>query len=82
MSEYPLVTIMIPTYNQSAFIVEAVESALMQDYENLEVIVLDDCSDDNTQKLLQAFNSDSRFYYHRNKKNIGRVKNYRKLLYP
>jgi glycosyltransferase involved in cell wall biosynthesis len=81
MSEYPLVTIMIPTYNQSAFIVEAVESALMQDYENLEVIVLDDCSDDNTQKLLQAFNSDSRFYYHRNKKNIGRVKNYRKLLY-
>lgn len=81
MADYPLVTVMIPTYNQSAFIVEAVGSALKQDYKNLEVIVSDDCSNDNTQEVLEIFKSDNRFFYHRNEKNIGRVNNYRKLLY-
>lgn len=48
----PLFTIMIPTYNQEEFIIEAVNSALMQDYKNIEVIVSDDCSQDSTKPTL------------------------------
>lgn len=42
----PRVSIAIPTYNQAQFIGQAVSSALMQDYPNLEVIVVDDASTD------------------------------------
>ncbi|MDQ3683821.1 MAG: glycosyltransferase family 2 protein [Bacteroidota bacterium] len=77
----PLVTIGIPTYNQQKYLAEALESALAQNYPNLEVIVADDCSSDETEKLVQAYFSDKRLKYFRNEKNIGRVLNYRKLFY-
>ncbi len=77
----PLVTIMIPTYNQSDFISKAVESALDQNYSNIEVIVSDDNSTDETALKLEKYNENPRFYYSKNLKNIGRVENYRKLLY-
>ena len=49
----PLVSVMIISYNQERFIREAVESALMQDYGNLEVVVSDDASRDATQSILR-----------------------------
>ncbi|MDR7899028.1 glycosyltransferase family 2 protein [Thermosynechococcus sp. JY1334] len=76
----PKVSIIIPTYNQERFILDAVTSALSQTYSNLEVIVGDDCSTDNSSKLIQSIN-DSRLTYVRNKTNLGRVQNYRNLLY-
>lgn len=75
-SEYPLVSIMIPTYNQSQFITEAVASALRIDYPNLEVVVTDDCSTDDTQHVLQQMDGIERFRYVRNTQNLGRVGNY------
>lgn len=78
---YPLVTIMIPTYNQSKYITQAVESALNQDYSNIEVVVSDDSINGNTKLLLEKFSKHTNFKYYKNDKNIGRVKNYRKLLY-
>lgn len=45
---YPLVSVMSPTYNQKTFVQEAIESAAEQDYSNLEVIVSDDGSTDGT----------------------------------
>ena len=74
------VTIMIPTYNQEDYIMEAIQSVLSQNYKNLEVVVCDDCSQDNTWNLINSI-QDKRLKIYRNKKNIGRVKNYRKLLY-
>jgi len=71
---------MIPTYNQEDYIVDAVQSALSQNYKNLEVVVCDDCSQDNTWKIINSI-KDERLKIHRNRENIGRVKNYRKLLY-
>ena len=76
----PKVNIMIPTYNQSEFIGEAVMSALAQSYENLEVIVGDDASTDNTEQVVRAIR-DPRLTYIRNENNLGRVGNYRKMLY-
>lgn len=79
--ELPLISIMIPTYNQPQYIVQAVESALAQDYEKLEVIVSDDSTNDATKELLHQFISDRRFSYFKNSVQLGRVANYRKLLF-
>ena len=75
------VSILIPTYNQSAYLSEAITSALKQTYKNLEVIVSDDGSTDNTSKVVKQFLVDTRLKYFRNDNNIGRVKNYRKGLF-
>lgn len=78
---YPKVSIQIPTYNQQRFIQKTIESCLIQDYPNLEINIADDCSTDNTNKLVQPFLQDKRVRYFRNEINIGRVANYNKALY-
>jgi glycosyltransferase involved in cell wall biosynthesis len=75
------VSINIPTYNQSQYIRQTVESALAQDYPNLEINVSDDCSTDDTENVLNDYLSDSRLTYIKNNSNLGRVGNYHKLLY-
>src|SRR3989339_130402 len=77
----PKVSIMIPTYNQEKYIRQSIVSALSQNYGNLEVIVSDDCSKDDTYKVAEVYLGDSRFKLFRNESNIGRVGNYRKMLY-
>ncbi len=77
----PSVSILIPTYNQSEVVAQAIDSALMQDYAGLEVIVSDDSTDDETEKLVHKYASDPRFRYYRNKPALGKAANYRKLLY-
>ena len=79
--DLPKISIMIPTYNQELYIDEAIKSALAQDYDNLEVVVSDDCSTDNTELVVQKYLSDARVKYFKNEKNLGRVGNYRKTLY-
>lgn len=76
----PKVSILIATYNQEDYIKQAVNSALNQSYSNLEVIVSDDCSTDNTFEILSEI-KDERLKIFRNQKNIGRIANHRKLLY-
>jgi glycosyltransferase involved in cell wall biosynthesis len=76
----PKVSVIIPTYNQSSFVQKAVESALAQDYDNVEVIVSDDNSSDNTAHLLRVYEKYSNFRYYRNEENLGRVKNYQHAL--
>lgn len=77
----PLVTIMIPAYNQGAYLPDAVRSALAQDYANLEIIVSDDCSTDDTADIARTFAADKRLKYYRNEKNLGKTGNYRHCLY-
>lgn len=76
------VSVIIPTYNQDKLIKNAVESAARQSYKNLEVIVLDDASADNTEiavsELAKQF---SNIRYYKNEMNLGRVKTYHKGLY-
>jgi glycosyltransferase involved in cell wall biosynthesis len=56
MTDYrPLVSVVIPTYNQSAMLIEAVESALAQTYKALEVLVIDDGSTDDTAAKIAPY---------------------------
>ncbi|MCU1244768.1 MAG: hypothetical protein QOF83_1710 [Solirubrobacteraceae bacterium] len=54
-SRGPLISVMIPAYNAAPYLAEAIESAFAQTYEPLEVIVVDDGSDDGTLEVAQAF---------------------------
>jgi glycosyltransferase involved in cell wall biosynthesis len=74
------VSIIIPTYNRAERLKKAIESALEQDYENLEVLVSDNNSTDNTQDIVEEFFSDNRFIYNKNDTNIGMIFNWRKGL--
>jgi glycosyltransferase involved in cell wall biosynthesis len=68
---WPLVTIGIPTFNRAdQYLKEAIESAVKQTYPNLEIIVSDNCSSDDTGQIVESFNN-SRIRYHRHDKNIG-----------
>lgn len=71
---------MIPTYCQEDVIGQAIDSALAQDYPNLEIVISDDASPDNTQAVATA-RPDPRLRYNRNSINLGRVANYRHTLY-
>lgn len=78
----PLVSIQIPTYSQKQYIKEALDSALAQTYENLQIIVSDDCSPDyDIFEYLKDYADNPKVQIHRNEKNLGRVGNYRNTLY-
>lgn len=78
---FPKVSIMIPTYNRAHYLPFAIESALSQDYPNMEIIVSDNCSTDNTAECMKKYLNDSRVRYYRNDNNMGSGPNYKKLLY-
>jgi len=80
MNSNPSVTIMIPAFNQADVLGTAIESALLQDYPNLEVVVSDDCSADGSEEVTKKYVADVRLNYFRNSKNLGRVGNYRRAL--
>jgi glycosyltransferase involved in cell wall biosynthesis len=77
----PRISILIATFNQPNYIEECVRSALNQDYPNIEVIVSDDSLNNETEVRLQKFTAHGNFKYFQNQNNVGRVANYRKLLY-
>ncbi|MFN6946983.1 MAG: glycosyltransferase family 2 protein [Cytophagaceae bacterium] len=73
---FPLVTIAIPTYNRAnTFLRFSLESALKQTYPNIEIIVADNCSTDNTEELVKSY-KDNRIRYFRHDKNIGANNNF------
>ena len=65
MDQEPLVTICIPTYQRPEYFREALESVLHQTYRNLDIFITDDSPDDETERLIAGYASDSRIsYYH------------------
>lgn len=70
-----LVSIGIPTYNRaSSYLRYALQSAVSQTYKNIEIIVSDNCSPDNTESVVKEFN-DPRIRYYRQRENIGPLNN-------
>lgn len=76
----PLVSICIPTYNRAKLILGAVESCLRQTYENIEVIVVDDKSTDNTFKILRKYKDNPKVKVFVNKKNYGAAASFNKAI--
>jgi len=74
------VSIIIPTFNRAKYLTRAVSSALAQDYNDIEVIVSDNDSTDDTHVVAERFMDDERFKYFKNSKNLGMVPNWRKAL--
>jgi cellulose synthase/poly-beta-1,6-N-acetylglucosamine synthase-like glycosyltransferase len=54
-TKFPLVSVIIPTYNRGWIVKEAIDSVLDQDFSDYELIVVDDGSDDNTREILGAY---------------------------
>ena len=68
--QFPLVTIGIPTYNRAdGYLRETLESALAQSYPNLEILVADNCSTDNTKLVVESY-KDKRVRYFRHETGL------------
>ena len=67
-----LVSIIIPTYNCSRFIAETIKSVQAQTYKNWEMLIVDDCSTDNTKDIVEEYQkADPRIQYYCLPKNSG-----------
>ena len=66
-----LVSIIMPSYNTASYIGESIQSVLAQSYKKWELIIIDDCSTDQTDTAVEPFLGDTRIRYFKNKKNSG-----------
>lgn len=55
MMEKPLVSVIIPVYNGAKYIAEAIESVCVQNYDHIEIVIVDDGSTDDTSSVVQSF---------------------------
>jgi len=77
----PLVSVGIPTYNRASTLVKSIESVLQQTYRNIEVIISDNASTDETQSICEKFcNLDQRIIYIRQEANLGAANNFNAVL--
>src|SRR5271154_4743179 len=71
----------MPTYNYASFLPEAIASALAQDFQYFEFLILDDCSSDNTAEVVKPFCArDARVRFAVNPVNLGMVANWNQCL--
>ena len=76
MNTCPLVSISVITYNSSKYVIETLDSAKAQTYQNIELIISDDCSTDNTVEICKNWINDNKERFVRTelitvKKNTG-----------
>jgi glycosyltransferase involved in cell wall biosynthesis len=73
----PLVSVIMPTYNHAKYIGEAIESVLNQTYKNFELIIIDNYSEDDTEKIVAAFKENRiKYLKFRNNGIIAASRNY------
>ncbi len=70
----PLISVIIPTYNRPEYLQVAIASAVQQTYQNIEIIISDNCSTTNTQAIVESFD-DSRIRFWRQPTNVGMFAN-------
>lgn len=81
LNNKPLVSVIIPCYNTEKYVESAVRSIMSQTYKNLEIIVTDDCSTDNTFSILEKLaDEDNRIKLFKNETNLKIVKTLNKMV--
>lgn len=75
-TEYPLVSIMIPTYNRPDFFAQTLQSACTQTYTNIEILVCDNSTNEDTAKIMQQYKDDLRVCYWRNPEARSKAENF------
>lgn len=79
--DFPLVSVVLAAYNGERFLEQQIDSILDQTYPNLELIIVDDCSSDNTPAILNKYvQRDTRVKVFANSQNLGYVRNFEKGL--
>lgn len=77
----PKVSVLIPAYNYAQYLPEAIDSVLAQTYVDFELIVVDNCSTDNTEEIVNNYaKNDARIKFVQNQENIGMYRNYNQAL--
>lgn len=71
----PKVSIIIPTYNRASFISESIISVLNQSFDDLEIIIIDDGSIDNTSEIINKFSDKRIKYFYQSNRGIGAARN-------
>lgn len=66
--QYPLVSVVMSVYNDELYVAEAINSIISQSYENLEIIIINDASVDNSERIIKSF-KDPRIRYYANDRN-------------
>ncbi len=66
-----LVSIIMPSWNTANFIAESIQCVIDQTYKKWELLIVDDCSTDNTDEVVKPFLADKRIKYFKNEKNSG-----------
>src|SRR5436190_21740360 len=64
----PKVSIVLPTYNRAKYLKLSIDSCLIQTFKDFELIIVDDCSKDETPQTIKSY-TDPRIRYHRNESN-------------
>ncbi|MGR5970150.1 glycosyltransferase family 2 protein [Bacillus paranthracis] len=73
----PLVSVLIPTYNRPNYFKIALDSVLAQEYPNIEIIITDDSTNDETYSIVAPLiKSFSNIHYFKNSERLGGVKNF------
>lgn len=76
-----LISILTPVFNQEKFIGKTIDSVIDQTYRNWEMLIVDDCSTDDSWEIIKKFSlKDERIKIFRNEENIGLVKNWEFLI--
>ena len=80
-NEYPLFTVIIPQKNRAEYLIHTLRTCMIQDYPNLEFIVADDCSDDNSVEIIQELmQKDNRIKLIAHKHHVGMRDNFESAL--
>jgi glycosyltransferase involved in cell wall biosynthesis len=80
MQNFPLVSVICLSYNHKDYVVEALHSVINQTYPNIELLIADDCSTDNSVEIIQNWlKYHPKVYFLANEKNLGNTKTFNQL---